>query len=142
MANGDAPAPPRPLPASNPLTAPFWAAAKQRRLAVQHCAGCSRLIWYPREICPGCWTMDGIEWKELSGKGRLHTFTVIRQAADPYFQQRVPYVYGVVELDEGVRMISGIRCPVEDAACGMPVEAVFEDLDEDWTIVQFRPAAG
>ena len=84
--------------------------------------------------------MEGIEWQELSGKGRLHTFTVIRQAADPWFQQRVPYVYGVVELDEGPRMISGIQCEVEDAVCDMPVEAVFEDLNDDWTIVQFKPS--
>ena len=46
-----------------------------------------------------------------------------------------------VELDEGPRMISGIQCAVEDAVCDMPVEAVFEDLDDDWTIVQFKPTS-
>ena len=131
----------RPVPASNALTEPFWAATKEHKLVVQHCTGCDKLVWYPREICPGCWTMEGIEWQELSGKGRLHTYTVIRQAADPWFQQRVPYVYGVVELDEGPRMISGIQCEIEDAVCDMPVEAVFEDLDDDWTIVQFKPVS-
>ena len=84
----------RPVPASNALTEPFWEAMKQHKLVVQHCTGCDKLVWYPREICPGCWTMEGIEWQELSGKGRLHTYTVIRQAADPWFQQHVPVQAG------------------------------------------------
>ena len=53
----------RPVPSSNALTEPFWEATRQHKLVVQYCEGCDKLVWYPREICPDCWTMEGIEWR-------------------------------------------------------------------------------
>ena len=98
-------APTHPTPAPSALTQPWWDAAKERRLTVQHCIACDRLIFYPREFCPSCLSSE-LEWREMSGKGHVHTYTVIRQAAHPYFQEHVPYLYGVVKLVEGPQMFT------------------------------------
>ena len=134
--------PQRPIPQSNALTQPFWEATKEGRLTVQRCTACDRLFWYPREFCPlpHCFSND-YEWVDVSGKGRLHTFTIIAQAQDAWFQERVPYIFGVIQLDEGLRMMGNVDIPVEEAACDLPVEVYFEKVDDDWTLPQWRPVA-
>ncbi len=133
-------APTHPTPAPSPLTQPWWEAAKQRRLTVQHCIACDRLIFYPRELCPSCMSSE-LEWREVSGKGHVHTYTVIRQAAHPYFQQHVPYLYGLVQLVEGPRMFTNFLMAEDEIEIGQPVEAVFKDISDDYAIVQWSPTA-
>ncbi|MYA20507.1 MAG: Zn-ribbon domain-containing OB-fold protein [Chloroflexi bacterium] len=134
--------PKRPVPQSNALTQPFWDATKEERLTVQRCTDCDRLFWYPREFCPlpHCFS-NNYEWVDVSGKGRLHTFTIIAQAQDAWFQERVPYIFGVIQLDEGLRMMGNVDIPVEEAVCDLPVEVYFEKIDDDWTLPQWRPIA-
>ena len=128
-----------PTPNPNALTQPWWDATKERRLTVQHCVACDRLVFYPREFCPHCLSSE-MEWVEVGGKGRVHTYTVIRQAAHPYFQEQVPYLYGVVELDEGPRMYTNFLMDIDAIEVGQRVEAVFTDISDDYTIVQWKPA--
>ena len=107
---------------------------------LQWCRMCDTTIWYPREFCPSCLESDeSPQWIEASGKGRIHTFTVIRQAAHPYFNQHTPYLFGVVELAEGVRMYTNFLMPVDEAECGIEVEPVFKQLNDEITIVQWQP---
>ncbi len=128
-----------PTPNPNALTQPCWVETKERLLSVQHCVACDRLVFYPREFCPHCLSSE-MEWVEVGGKGRVHTYTVIRQAAHPYFQERVPYLYGVVELDEGPRMYTNFLMDIDAIEVGQRVEAVFTDISDDYTIVQWKPA--
>ena len=136
----NAQAPKRPVPVSNPLTQPFWEATKQGKLTVQRCRACSRLVWYPREFCPHphCFEND-MEWVEVSGKGNLHTFTIIPQAAHPWFQERTPYIFGVIQLAEGLRMMGNVDMPIDEVKCDIPVEVYFEKIDDNWTLPQWRP---
>src|SRR5712691_8988866 len=77
----------KPLP--NPLhwaaSKPFWDAARRHDLVMPRCKFCDKLFFYPREVCPRCLKSD-IDWVKVSGMGRLHTFTVIHQPANPAFQ--------------------------------------------------------
>ena len=85
---------------------------------------------------------EGWAWTEVSGRARLYTFTVVRQPANPAFAEDVPYAYALVDLEEGVRMVSnvaGCRVP-EDLRMEMPLVATFEGISMDWTLVKFRPA--
>ena len=132
----------KPLP--NPLnlqaSGPFWEAAKRHELLMPRCRRCSHLFFYPREACPRCLSND-LDWAKVSGKGRLYSFTVIHQPGNRAFEQDVPYVYAMVQLDEGPRMISNlVECPVEEATVDMPVVAVFDDVTPEVTLVKFRPA--
>lgn len=133
---------PLPRPEIPEVTQPFWDAAKRHQLMMPRCPSCNRYFWYPREACPHC-LQPGWEWTPVSGKGRLHTFTIVRQPAHPAFNLDVPYVYAVVQLEEGVRMISNVvECAIpDDVRVDMPLEAVFDDVTEEWTLVKFRPAS-
>ena len=132
----------KPLP--NPLhreaSLPFWEAARRHELLMPRCKMCDRLFFYPREVCPVCLSPE-IDWMKVSGRGRLYSFTVIHQPANRAFQPDAPYIYAMIQLDEGPRMISNlVACPIEDARIDMPVVAVFDDVTPEVTLVKFKPA--
>jgi hypothetical protein len=82
-----------------------------------------------------------MEWVPVSGRGRLHSFTIVYQPANAAFRDDVPYVYAVVQLDEGPRLVSNVvQCDPEALQVDMPLVAVFDDVTPEWTLVKFRPA--
>ena len=136
-----------PLPApDDELTTPFWDAAARHQLAIPRCDGCGAWVWYPRPRCPAC---DGsaLTWTPVSGRGRLFSWTVVRHAFLPAFRQRVPFVSGLVGLDEdsAVRVVTDVvDCEPADLTPDMAVEVVFRPLsfpDVDGEVVAplFRP---
>jgi uncharacterized protein len=131
----------RPAPEVTKHAAPFWAAARERRLVIQHCPKCGQYQHYPRPWCTNCLN-DNLEFVESPGFGTIYTFTVIRRAANPAFAGRVPYVLAFVDLDEGVRFVSNIvDCDPDAIAIGQRVQARFEDVDDEHTVVLFAPVA-
>jgi hypothetical protein len=131
---------PLPRPLNPELTRPFWEAAKRHELVMPRCKTCDQLFFYPRSECPRCLGSD-LEWVGVSGRDRLHSFTIINQPVNAAFRDDVPYVYAVVQLIEGPRMISNlVECDVESISVDMPVEAVFDDVTPEWTLVKFKPA--
>ncbi|HVM96729.1 MAG TPA: Zn-ribbon domain-containing OB-fold protein [Candidatus Acidoferrales bacterium] len=130
-----------PIPRPTPESKPFWDAAKRHELHIQHCNDCSRFYFYPRPLCPHCLSRN-VEWRRVSGKGKLHTF-VINQRPARNFPASGPYVIGIVELDEGARMMSNIVDVEPDPKklrCDMPVEVVFEEITDEIALPKFRPA--
>ena len=129
----------KPLPEPGATTAPFWDAAHEGRLELQYCSECDSFQYYPRTICANCWN-ENLQWRSCSGKGRVYSFSICNIPGLPSFKGDVPYVVAMVELEEGVRMTSNIiDCAVTDVAIGMDVEAVFEQVTDDRTLVKFRP---
>lgn len=128
---------PGPAPIT-PLTAPYWEAAKEHRLVMQRCKACTELFFFPREHCPNCFGGD-LEWQELSGNGRIYSYTIVRQAGDPRFNELVPYVYAIIQLDEGTRMISNVEdVDFDDVEIDMPVTVRWEERGE-YSIPKFVP---
>lgn len=133
----------KPLPQVDALTRPFWDAASQKRLVMQRCVGCGAYVWTPRPACGECGA-DRLAWTEMSGRGTVYSFTVIRQvvghAASKAFAQDIPYLVAWIDLDEGPRVISNlIGCNVDDAAIGMKVTVAFEAASPDIWLPKFRP---
>jgi uncharacterized OB-fold protein len=129
-----------PLPKPTPETRPFWDAAKQHRLVIQACDDCGTRYFYPRPLCPACLSRR-VRWIEASGHARLHTF-VINHRPPRGFPIPGPYVLGIVELDEGPRMMAVIvGVPADPAAlrCDQPLEVTFEDVTPEITLPRFRP---
>ena len=92
-------------------------------------------------MCPGCRSKE-LGWKKVSGLGTVYSYTVTHQAIHPSLRGRVPWTVIIVDLDEGVRMISHIvDCHAEDVRIGMRVEVVFEEVEAGVTLPYFRPAA-
>jgi uncharacterized OB-fold protein len=140
-----------PLPdLSDERTAEYFAGAARGELVVPRCDACDRLVWYPETECPSCGG-GPLTWTPMSGRGRVFTWTVVRRAFLPAFEQMVPFVTGLVSLDEdpSVRIVSYIvNCDPETLAADMPVEAVFRPLrfptvpDKSVTVPMFVPASG
>ena len=131
----------KPLPKPTPDTQPVWDALKQHRLMLPKCKACGKLHFFPRPFCPHCFSWD-LEWVRCSGKGKLYSFIINHRPA-PGFEEDAPYVIAVVELDEGPRMLSNlidIEPSPEAVQVDMPVEVLFQDINEETTMFKFRPA--
>ena len=127
------------LPNTNPESLPFWEAAIKHQLLIQKCRECGSYRFYPRSICPHCLSYE-VDWVESSGRGQIYSFTVSYRARSAEFRADVPYNLAIVELEEGVRLMSNIvECKNTDLKIGMPVEVVFEDVTLEITIPRFKP---
>ena len=130
---------PVPVPENIELTKPFWEAAKRHELMMQRCKKCAEWIFYPREQCPNCFSQD-MEFQKVSGRGRVYAYTTVYQPAHPAFNDEAPYVFAIVQLDEGVRVATNIvGVPHEQVKVDMAVEAAYEDVSPEWTLVKFKP---
>lgn len=131
----------KPLPRITPDLAPFFAAAKARKLVVQRCTSCGQRRFPPRELCSSCWSRD-TEWVPVSGRGAVFSFYWMHQIYHPGFAAEVPYAVVIVALEEGPHMLSNIvGCSREQLRIGLPVEVTFEDASDEVTLPKFRPRA-
>ncbi len=131
----------KPLPSPMPWSKPFWDGCSQGKLLVQKCKACSRPVFYPKLFCPFCLSQE-LEWIEAKGTGKVYTFTVVYAYQPTEFSEDVPYIVAVIDLDEGVRLMSNIvDCKPEEVRCDMEVEVVFEKATEEVTFPKFRPVS-
>jgi enoyl-CoA hydratase/carnithine racemase/uncharacterized OB-fold protein len=129
----------KPLPAVQPWSEEFWRAAREHRLLVQECIDCKEKIFYPRKVCPECWS-DNLGWSEASGKATVYSHTVTMDMVEPKFMGDLPYVLALVDLAEGVRMMTRIvDCDPEAVHIGMDVEVTFHDVTDEFSLPMFRP---
>ena len=126
-----------PIPVPSPETRPFWDAAKRHALELPRCRACGTMHYYPRGACPACLSGD-LAWERVSGKGTLHTFTIVNRGQKG-FPVPTPYVLAIVELDEGPRLTSNIVAAPESVKVGMPVVVQFDDVTPEHTLVKFKP---
>lgn len=128
----------RPLPTPTDLTLPYWEAARHGQLFVQQCRHCTKHQFYPRSFCMHCMS-EALDWVEASGKGQIYTYTVNRRGANSYMAEHTPYVVAIIELEEGVRLMANIiDSRLEDLAISKPVQVVFEKVNDEITLPQFK----
>ncbi|WP_420037924.1 bifunctional MaoC family dehydratase N-terminal/OB-fold nucleic acid binding domain-containing protein [Streptomyces sp. cg28] len=130
----------RPRPVVNRDNAGFWDGVAQHKLLVQRCTDCAtlRFPWLP-----GCNACGGQEWDtvEASGEGTVFSYVVMHHPPFPAFDP--PYAVGLIELAEGVRMVSNvIGVPYDKVRIGLPVRLEFLRADEEWELPVFRAAEG
>lgn len=127
----------KPLPLMQGLTREFYEWCRRGELRFQRCLGCREWRHVPREMCPACGS-SAWEWARSKGRGRVFTWTVVARAAHPAFTTDVPYAPAVIEMEEGVRLLSQVDCPPDELSIDMPVEVVFEDVTTAVTLPRFR----
>ncbi|RDE04881.1 Zn-ribbon domain-containing OB-fold protein [Sphingomonas aracearum] len=120
-------------PAVNPETQAFWDAAAEGRLLLKHCLACGETHYYPRSLCPFCFS-DRTEWREAAGTGEIYTVSVMRRGAG------APYAVAYVTLDEGPRMLTNLRGDLDAFRIGDRVRVSFEATDGGPTVPMFRAA--
>lgn len=116
---------------------PYWEGLAQGELRIQRCDACARAVFYPRALCPHCFS-ERLSWIVASGKGTIYSYTVAHQAFGP-FATETPFVVAIVELEEGVRMMTRIfDASRERITVGATVQVTFASVGEDFTLPYFR----
>jgi uncharacterized OB-fold protein len=132
----------RPIPVPNEWTKPFWEAAKQGVLALQRCRSCGHFQHPPYATCVNCVSTD-LTFEPVEGKGTIYAYTIMYHAGDQRFAPAVPYASIIVELDAAKgALLAGnlLDVPYTEAKVGRRVEVVFQKLNDDITLPQFRLA--
>lgn len=92
------------------------------KFLIQRCDACSRAVFYPRNVCPHCGG-DALSWFEPTGQGTVYATTIVHPAKEA----GQPYNVCLVDLDEGVRMMSRVvDLPAGSVRIGMRVTARLE----------------
>ena len=127
-----------PAPTPTGETRTFWDACAEERFVLQRCADCGRWVFYPRAVCPFCWS-TALEWLPASGFGRVRSFTVVHRPGHPGWLPAVPYVVAVIRLAEGPTMLTALIDVLPDeVAVGMDVQVVLRPVG-DYTLPFFAP---
>lgn len=130
--------PNRPAPTYNQDQAWFWEGLKARELRIQRFPGTGTLIHPPANSNPESGSFD-YDWVVASGQASLYSWAAPHYPQVPAFDY--PLIVGLVELEEGVRMVSNIvGCTRDDLEIGMPLELCWLDTPDGHTLHQFRPA--
>lgn len=130
----------KPLPRVGPDSEPFWAGTRQGKLKLPYCLDCGRPHLPPGPVCPFCLS-SRLEWKVVSGRGRISTYTIVYKEWFAAFAADLPYNVIQVELEEGPRLTANlVDVPPGGPAIGMAVQAVFDPVTPEITLPRFRPA--
>jgi hypothetical protein len=107
-------------------------------LPIQRCAECSKLRHPPRPMCDACGSL-AFDHIEASGRGTVHTFTVLHSPQIPGYTY--PLVAALIDLEEGERIASNVmECEPDDCRIGMPVEVFIHEDEDGFKLPMFRPA--
>lgn len=130
--------PAKPVPADVPVERPYWQSCREHAMRIQRCDDCTNFRFYPGYVCDRCGS-TALTWTPVSGRGTVYSHTTIHLRGSAAFDS--PYVWSIIELDEGIFMASNVvHCPVDDVHIGMRVDVVYDDVSPDWTIPRFQPA--
>jgi len=110
----------------------FYKFLSEKKLMTAQCRECGAMFLPPRPVCTSCLSKD-LMWVQLGTRGKLVTYTVI-YVAPPQFQHLAPYAYGIIELENGLRLSGMIRnVEHEKIKIGMELEVAFDSTaTEDW----------
>ncbi len=130
----------KPLPHPTADSVPFWKAAAEHRLILQHCNACGATRFPPSPVCPECGS-DEATWQDVSGRGRIFSFVTYHRLYHKGWEGELPYTVAIIALEEGPRILSGLVGIAPDkVVCDMPVRVVFEDVAEGVSLPKFTPA--
>lgn len=126
-----------PIPRLSLDAGPFFQYAAEGELRLRACRTCGRFLHLPRARCRYCASTD-LEWRQVSGSGRLYSWTVIRHQVHPAFS--VPYCVVLVELDDAPSVrLPGYLPGEHELSAGQPMTVRFDRLGAGVGLPQFIP---
>jgi uncharacterized OB-fold protein len=130
----------KPVPAPDADSAALWRGLRDGVLLLQHCGDCAHVQYYQQAICRECGG-GNLSHRPASGRGKIHSFSVVHRAPGPAFKADLPYAVLLIDLEEGPRMISTYTGgKPEDVTFDMDVVLVCEPISEDVTLPRFKRA--
>lgn len=125
----------------NNETKPYFEATKENKLIIQYCSDCKTHQFYPRIFCMNCFS-DQINWVEASGKGKVYSYSVVHKTSIKEMKDKVPYIIALIDLEEGVRLMSHlVDTDEKEISVGMDVSVIFREQIEEYKLPQFVPAS-
>lgn len=114
----------------------FWESVAKDKLLFQKCQDCGAIRQPPGPMCPHCQSLNWIA-HESRGRGTVSAWIVSKHPTKP---DENPRIVALIDLEDGVRMISNLLDTESSAvALGMPVELFFAEVSGS-KLPQFRPA--
>ena len=114
----------------------FWKGVDDHKLMLQKCGACDTWCHLPQPMCPECQSLDR-KWEAVSGKGTVYSWVTHRESNHPAF--KAPYSVVLVELEEGMRIISNlVDVKPEDIRIGMKVTVTFDKITDGFTLPKFK----
>ncbi len=136
---------PKQSPVPDELDQPFWDACNEGRLVIQNCTSCDRLQHPPEPECFGCGSADDLEWREMSGRGRIHSYGVVYDNTVALRIPDQPFNLAVIELEEDpeITLVSNLPgIPLDEVQIGAAVTVIFEETQAtgqkipEWQMVE------
>jgi uncharacterized OB-fold protein len=119
-------------PDTNPETKPFFDGSAAGKFMVRRCTACKKVHWYPRAMCPFCFS--DCAWEEASGKGKIYSLSVMKRG-------EAPYAIAYVTLAEGPSMMTNIvDCDLDALKIGQDVRVKFIPTEDGPPMPFFTPA--
>ena len=124
------------------LTRPFWEAADKGLLVIQSCTECDDYLQHPPQPdCPECGHGDALEWKEMSGRGKIYNYCVVYDTPIASLHEDQPFNLAVITLDDdpSIQMYSHLPgTPVDEVPIGAAVEVIFEPTANGQVVPEWR----
>ena len=120
---------PRQSPVPDAVDKPFWDAANEERLVIQHCDRCDRFQHPPEAVCYQCGSADNLKWQQINGSGTIYSYGVVYDTPIAALQMDQPYNVAVIDLDEapGINVLSHLPgTPTDEVPIGAKVELIFQ----------------
>lgn len=122
-----------PAPPVTVESKPFWDAAAEGRFLIKRCADCGKAHWYPRAICPFCFSGETV-WEESPGEGVIYTYSVMHRSPTG------PYAIGYVTLNEGPAVMTNfVGVPPDGLSIGQKVKVRFQETEGGPPVPVFAP---
>ena len=134
----------KPSPVPDEVSKPFWEACNEGRLVVQNCPACSRLQHPPQKACLACGSDANMEFRDMSGRGKIHGYLVSHDSRVMMLQQIQPFNLAVVELEDApeIKMLSHLPgTPTDEVPVGATVQVEFEESFNGQKIAEWRVVA-
>jgi len=118
---------------------PFWEATRVPRLDLQWCRSCERPIHFPRAACPAC-LGEELEFRPATGGGTVYAISTMPKPGNPTMAGREPYPVALVDLDEGVRLLTNVvGADALSVSIGDRVTVAWEPLTDGRHLPVFVP---
>lgn len=128
----------REAPKPRSFSQPFWDATREKKLVIQFCRRSGKYQFFPRATSIYTGRRD-LEWREVSGKGEIFTYTVARRAREP-FRGHEPFFIATVTLDVGVNVLANVvHCGLDDMRIGLKVKPFWAPLPNGTHLLMFEP---
>jgi len=132
-----------PVPSIDEHNRHFFESARQGRLELPRCDNCGSFHTYFEPWCNKC-SHQGVHWEKLSGRGKIWANCRFHKVYFKAFEEDAPYNVAMVELEEGPHLITNIvglpTGALSEMPIGMEVEAVFEPVTDEITLIKFKPS--